>query len=197
MQNPQQIVWVSCLEDNSECYQRFAEERIPIVLCQRHALQSFTAQECSSQGLDLSVPWKKSPGQKFVLQVFKRDRKENLEKHIVVSALQSGDHCHLSTAMREGCLNSSWGNQVAQTCCWRGNNIQQLGCLQFAWTSLIKSCQADGEDRGMAPWFFCLANKAFASVTLFYVVVLVLNFFRKYRLEQKNLALPHLLKYSI
>lgn len=75
-------------------YQYFAEKRTPLVLCRCNALQSFTVQERSSQGLYLFLSSEKLPQQKFLLQVeasclFKHDRNENLEKHlhIVVSVL--------------------------------------------------------------------------------------------------------------
>lgn len=147
--------------------------------------------------------------------VFKHDRKENLEKHVVVSVLlhnyQHVSGQQLSTAgwlpkvetiapcplQWEKWLNSSWGNQAAPMCCLRDNDIQQLGCLRFAWSSLIKFYQTEVKTVGMVPWFFVLLIRPLDRLHLFYVVVLVLNFFRKYRLEQKNLALPHLLKYSI
>lgn len=41
---------------------------------------------------------------------------------------------------------------------------------------------------GMVPWFFVMLIRPLDQLHLFYVAVLVLNFLRKYRLEQKNLG---------
>lgn len=95
-------------------------------------------------------------------------------------------HHHLSSVMWKW-LSSSSGNQDAQMCCLRDSSTQHPGCLRFAWTSLIKSCHTEGEGSGDGSPVFVMLIIPSDQLHLLYVVVLVLNFLRKYRLEKKNL----------